>query len=179
MSIPILIAVAVLAPVALAAAVGVPTWFAARIHGEYLRFRDEFRTVVGIPPAKPAAAMSSGGGRLPGWVLGYYGYLFGTALLRAIHPSLGFTAHVLLFAGIGLWSGQRIFSTYRILRAHPDLEPRLRRVPWIEMASWSLVALVAFALVHVLVVVGAPEAFGVPGRISSLGTMTGTVACSR
>ena len=105
-----------------------------------------------------------GGFRLPGWMLGYYGYLIVAGVFRALHPSLGFTAHVLIFAGIGLWFTQRSLSSYSTLRAHPELELRLRRVPRIEIATWTLVALVFFAIVHIMVVIGAPAEFGPHSR---------------
>jgi hypothetical protein len=71
-----------------------------------------------------------------------------------------FTTHVLIFAGIGMWFAQKSLYSYRILRAHPELEPRLRRVPRIEITTWSLAAILFFALVHIMVVIGAPAEFG-------------------
>ncbi len=164
MSTPILIILAVLAPVVLAAAVGFPAWFAARTHSDYIKLRDEYQAAVGIAQPKSAVVSTPGGFRLPGWMLGYYGYLIVTGVFRALHPSLGFTAHVLIFAGIGLWFTQRSLSSYSTLRAHPELELRLRRVPRIEIATWTLVALVFFAIVHIMVVIGAPAEFGPHSR---------------
>lgn len=159
MSLPFIILLAVLAPVVLAAAVGFPAWFAARTHGDYVKLRNEYQAAVGIARQKSAVESTAGVQRLPRWLLAYYGYLGVTGVLRALHPSLGFTAHVLIFAGIGLWFIQRALSSYNTLKAHPGLEPRLRRVPRIEITTWTLTAILFFAIVHVMVLYGAPAEF--------------------
>ena len=49
-----------------------------------------------------------------------------------------------------------------MLRTHPGLEPRLRRVPLIEIITFGLIALMALSIVHLMVVIGAPSEFGEP-----------------
>ena len=156
-----IIAGAILLPVVIAAAVGLPTWFAARTRGEYLALAADYRAAVGLPP-ETGVSPASGVGKIPAWMKGYYAYLIAVSILKMIHPSLSFTAHLLIFAGVGLHFLKRCFLSWQMLRTHPGLEPRLRRVPLIEIITFGLIALMALSIVHLMVVIGAPSEFGEP-----------------
>jgi len=159
---PIAIAIALVIPVVIAAAVGLPAWIAARMHGNYLKLRHDYLVAVGLPtgPAVPAPTTT---GSFPRWMIAYYGYFVGTAILRLVHPSLGFTAHVLIFAAVAFFFFQKAYRSFAILQTHPGLESRLRWVPIIELVIWSLVGMGFVAVVHFLIVIGAPAEFGARG----------------
>lgn len=159
MNTPLLITIAFLAPLVLAAAVGVPTWIAARRYDNYLKLRDDYRAAVGLPSASASPQPSTTFAYSP-WITSYYGYLIITGILRTIHPSFGFTAHLMAFAGLVFWSFQKAFRSFAILRSHPDLEPRLRRIPIVEIFIWSVVGFLFLMIVHFMVVIGAPSEFG-------------------
>jgi hypothetical protein len=158
MNTPLLIITAFVAPLILAAAMGFPTWIAARTNENYLKLRDDYRTAVGRPAVSPAP-QSSTTYALPKWVTGYYVYLIITGILRAIHPTLGFTAHVLIFAGFAFWFIQKAFRSFAILKSHPYLETRLRRVPVVEIVTWSVVGFIFLMIVHFMIVIEAPQEF--------------------
>ncbi len=120
-----IIAGAILLPVVIAAAVGLPTWFAARTRGEYLALAADYRAAVGLPP-ETGVSPASGVGKIPAWMKGYYAYLIAVGILKMIHPSLSFTAHLLIFAGVGLHFLKRCYQSWQMLRTHPGLEPQLR-----------------------------------------------------
>jgi hypothetical protein len=143
----------------LAVAVSFSASFAIRALSNYIQLRDQYQAAVGIAQPKLAVKSTPGSSRYPNWILVYFGYIILTSILKALHPPLEFTAHVLIFAGIGLFFIRKALSIYRTLRAHPELDLRLRLIPLIHIAIWGLVAFAFFAIVHILVVVDPPAQF--------------------
>jgi hypothetical protein len=150
MSIAMQITWAVLLPFVLVLIVGLPAWLAARVYGSYAGLRQEYYEAVGIEPPKRMVEISDQAVKLPQWMLIWVGFICIKGMIRAWYPALGFTAYVLMFAGLGFWSAHHAFSCYGKLLESVGVEARLRWFPRIQVGGWIIASVSCFTFVHLL-----------------------------
>lgn len=137
--------------VAIAAMAGLPTFFLVRTWESYAAVAADYRAAVGLSAEEPSSR--NGNFRIPwgshwGWI--YLAYIF----ISSFSPAVGFSLAVLAVAGITLRYFQRALNSWAMLRAHPGLDRRLKRVPVTEICAYGAVALVSLAIFHGILVLG-------------------------
>ncbi|RYD37680.1 MAG: hypothetical protein EOP86_02880 [Verrucomicrobiaceae bacterium] len=140
--------------VAIAAMAGLPTFFLVRTWESYAAVASDYRTAVGLSAEE--ASSRNGNFRIPwgshwGWI--YLGYIF----ISYFSPALGFSVRVLALAGITFHYFQRALNSWAMLRVHPGLDRRLKRVPITEICAYGAVAVVSLVIFHGIVVLGPPK----------------------
>jgi hypothetical protein len=155
MTISYYILLAILIPLCFAVVVGFSTWTSTQAYEKYCALRHDYRAAVGLPAMIAPKVESQP--KFPWWLKYYFGYHLINHGLRSIAPTLCLTVNVILFSGVGLWFFKKAWAAYSVLREHPAVEPRLRRVPMTEIVGWSAAGLLMMGLVYGFIIIEGPR----------------------